>query len=210
MRRIQRGTCEHYIETQVENKVEEGRDRRKRAGRGPTPSHPIPSHLACPNPPSPTKLSPWETGQVRIVWVSRIWHDTRISHIQWRALANATRRAMEGDRVVMVYGSQMDQLQHCRGSGFLYNHAGAGGTWTHSVVYLPRIHINVQPHVCSTNDTTSNIFNRTTQRERKTHSKAQSGLWLRFVEKRCTHYYISAFCIVNKHSANWHILWQNN
>lgn len=56
MRKIQRGTGEHYTETQVENKVgEEGRGGREQEEEPPAPPHLIPP--TQPSPPLPENTS---------------------------------------------------------------------------------------------------------------------------------------------------------
>lgn len=55
MREIQRGTGEHYIETQIENKVEgEGEEEESRKRNHPTPPCPIPPCLSNPSLPQET------------------------------------------------------------------------------------------------------------------------------------------------------------
>lgn len=146
MRKIQRGTGEHYIETQVENKVGEG----GRGGREHPP--PTPYHIP-PNPSLPgKKLSLWETGQVRMSGMSvkskcgttqghHTYSDERWATPHWWR--------WEEDLVLMVCDSQMDQMcvaveklqpTHRSESGLRLRHACASGIWTENVVYLPRIH----------------------------------------------------------------------
>lgn len=100
MRKSQRGTGEHYIETQVENKVGEGgrggREQEEEPPR-PAPPYPIP-----PNSSLPKKL--WETGQVRMngMSVKARCGTTRGHHTysdeRW---ATPTLMAMEEDLVLM-------------------------------------------------------------------------------------------------------------
>ena len=165
-RKWERFQEEHYIETQVENKVGEGRG----GGREQEEElpHPTPPHPTQPNPPTRTRLSLWETGQVRMSGRMRVkarCGTTRgASHIQWGAPGGgATLMAIFGgasgvDGVWLTDGSAVSAVGSCilnTLEWFPLRHARGHKMWcTYPEFNIQR---DVQPRMWSTNNTPQRI-----------------------------------------------------
>lgn len=164
MKRIQRGTGEHYLWDIVEDRVEEGGTGGREQEEGPpypNPTQPKPS----PAPSKPTllvhpKLSLQETGQVRMSGMRvEARCGARPSHIQWWSLGNDPLMLMEENLVLMVCGSQMNQLCLCGKDYTIESFISRWCKWhpdTKCSVLTQNSHTEICNHMCAVQKTQHN------------------------------------------------------